>query len=351
MLQPDIALLDVNMPGGGGIRAAVEIRAVSPMTRVVALTAAADRQTVVEMLGAGCVGYLFKEDSVRTLVASLHEIAEGRSALSGGAASHIISELADQRERQAQEARKQQERIDRMRSVMADGAVWMLFQPIVDLQTGIPTGAEALARFAAAPYRGPQAWFAEATALGLTHELEIHAIRQALAAARVLPKRLTVAVNLSPSTLFTPELTHLIASFDPARLVLELTEHARVDDYDALHAALRPLRMAGTRLAVDDAGAGYASLSHILRLEPDIIKLDIAMTRGIDEDSKKRALAAAMITFAGELGATIVAEGIETTGELRTLRRLGVPLGQGLRLARPQEPPLPERVSVPFAQP
>ena len=124
------------------------------------------------------------------------------------------------------------------------------------------------------------------------------------------------------------------------RIALELTEHARVDDYEGLSRVLTPLRDQGMQLAVDDAGAGFASLRHILQLQPDIIKLDMTLTRHVDADGARRALAAALITFAGEIGASIVAEGIESEREIDALVGLGVQYGQGYHLARPG--PLPD---------
>jgi EAL domain-containing protein (putative c-di-GMP-specific phosphodiesterase class I) len=122
--------------------------------------------------------------------------------------------------------------------------------------------------------------------------------------------------------------------------VLELTEHASVGNYGRLADALDPLRVRGVRVAVDDAGAGFASFRHILNLNPDIIKLDMALTRGIQADPVRRALASALVTFARELHAVIVAEGIETEAELKALRSLGVGYGQGFFLARPGSLPL-----------
>ena len=138
--------------------------------------------------------------------------------------------------------------------------------------------------------------------------------------------------------------------------MVEVTEHAPVADYDALADALRGVRKRGVRLAVDDAGSGFASLRHILRLSPDIIKLDRALTSDIDRDEAREALAAALIVFADRIGSTVVAEGIEREPELLTLRSLGVPYGQGYYLARPEPLPvapseIPRILSVPGLQP
>ena len=126
-------------------------------------------------------------------------------------------------------------------------------------------------------------------------------------------------------------------------MVLEVTEHAPVEDYDQLNRTLRTLRARGIRLAIDDAGAGFASFRHIVRLAPDFIKLDMTLTRDIDADPARRALATAMVSFALEIGATMIAEGIETEQEFRTLRSLGIGLGQGYFLGVPG--------SLPFSTP
>jgi EAL domain-containing protein (putative c-di-GMP-specific phosphodiesterase class I) len=130
-------------------------------------------------------------------------------------------------------------------------------------------------------------------------------------------------------------LSEMIAAAPTRRMVLEVTEHVEVADYDTLVDGLDILRTSGCRIAVDDAGAGYSSLRHILRLRPDYIKLDMTLTRGIDTDSDRRALASSLLTFAREVSATVIAEGIETPAELDTLRSLGATLGQGYFLARP----------------
>jgi len=130
-------------------------------------------------------------------------------------------------------------------------------------------------------------------------------------------------------------LVELMSELPGHRLVLEITEHATVEDYDALRAALRPLRGRGVSVAIDDAGAGYSSLRHILALEPDLIKLDMSLTRNICLDPARKALAAALISFARETGSRIIAEGVETAAELATLQSLGVEKAQGYFLGRP----------------
>ena len=119
------------------------------------------------------------------------------------------------------------------------------------------------------------------------------------------------------------------------RMVYAIIKH-KVKDYAELCRALRPLRERGVRLAVDDAGAGFASLNHILALNPDIIKLDVSLTGGIDHDSARQALASSLMAFAARIGATVVAEGIETLRELEALQILGIRYGQGFLLGAPR---------------
>jgi len=150
-----------------------------------------------------------------------------------------------------------------------------------------------------------------------------------------------MSINASPATAASTGLAELLESRPLHRLVLEVTEHDAVTDYEVLIASLKDMRARGLRLAVDDMGSGYANLRHILELHPDVIKLDVALTRGIDLDTPRRALAASFTTFARQIGAKIVAEGMETRSEYETLRELGVHLGQGYYLARPGGLPLP----------
>ena len=131
------------------------------------------------------------------------------------------------------------------------------------------------------------------------------------------------------------EFKALISRFPLKRIVLEVTEHTSVPDYEKLTAVLQPLWQQGVRIAVDDAGAGYSSLRHILDLQPDLIKLDIGLTRSIDLDPARRALASALIGFARETGSQIIAECVETASELDALRKLGVERAQGYYLGRP----------------
>ncbi len=237
--------------------------------------------------------------------------------------------------REVDAKRGTEEKLVRIRDVIEREQISIVYQPIWNIAAHKPVGLECLSRFSATPQRSPDKWFNEAAEAGLGVELEMAAIRMALGAFASAPADIYLAVNASPATILGSEFFDIFSSVPLDRLVLEVTEHAHVANYDLLLNVLEPLRQRGVRLAVDDAGAGYSSLQHILHLRPDIIKLDMGLTRHIDLDPARRALAAALIKFAEETNSKIIAEGVETASELKTLAKLGVEMAQGYYLARP----------------
>ena len=337
--KPAVAVLDVHIPGGGAI-AARGIKRCSPKTRVLALSAGDDRETVLEMLEAGADGYLMKGSSSETILTSIERAAHGQGSLSAEVTGGVIEELAGLLHARRRSDDRSRRREERVRHAIDDDVVHAVYQPICTL-AGSTVGAEARARFRGPPARGPVRWFAEADEVGLLRELELAAVRAALVGLPDLPEHVFLAVNASPSTLCTAAFLRLIAASDGPRLVVEITEHARIDDYDALRETLDALRDFGVRIAIDDAGAGFASLRHILRLEPEFIKLDRTLIDGIEADRSRQALAAGLISFAEKIDATIVAEGIERLAEVEKLSELGVRYGQGYFFARPGPLPLP----------
>ncbi len=226
---------------------------------------------------------------------------------------------------------------DTIKGILEQRDFDIVYQPIMDAAARRPKGFEALCRFRTQPYRAPNLWFDDAATVGLQTDLEICVIQKALEALNVLPTSIYVSVNASPATVISGRLGDIVAQWPAERIVLEITEHAMVADYDELLAELDVLRFRGVRLAIDDAGAGYSGLQHIVRLRPEIIKLDISLTSQIDEDIVRRSLASALVRFAIETDADIIAEGIETENELCTLYDLGVPLAQGYFLGRPED--------------
>ncbi len=261
--------------------------------------------------------------------------------------AHPLNPPRSQRKDERDHSDKLQEQSERIRLTIANRSLETHFQPIVDLRSGEAIGTEALSRFAQEPARPPDAWFAEAAEIGLGVELELTALEMALGQLHRLPSELYLSLNASVETMLSPDFRAVLTSSPSERIVLELTEHTPVTDYLALTETIDELRSHGVRLAVDDAGSGFSSFSHVLNLKPDIIKLDIALTRGIDKDPARQSLGRALLTFGLEAyRTTIVAEGIETKAELETLRSLGCPGGQGYLLGRPSR--LAPPVRAPF---
>jgi EAL domain-containing protein (putative c-di-GMP-specific phosphodiesterase class I)/CheY-like chemotaxis protein len=347
--QPDVAILDVRMPGGGGPRAAREILRRSPDSRVIALSAHEEIDSVLEMLRAGALGYVVKGDSTDAIVKAIHRSLDHQGTFSSQVTGDMAHALAEQLHMvsQGSEQRRQEleDRISRVLDGYGDGdgdgddELYMAYQPILDLKDNEVVGLEALARFTSPPDRSTDTWLAEADAVGRLLEMELACLRTAIRDLERLPEEAYLSLNVSPATAIAPELHEVLGGVPAERLVLEMTEHARVDDYPTLKAALGAFRERGVRLAIDDAGAGFASLRHIVLLHPDFIKLDITLTRDVHVDETRRALVAALVAFGSQIGAKVVAEGVEFAEQLATLRQEGVQFGQGFYLARPQ--PLP----------
>lgn len=223
----------------------------------------------------------------------------------------------------------------RIAAVMTGGGVDIVYQPIWRAENREIVGYESLSRFPS-DLRTPDTWFAEAGEVGLGVELELFAIEKALQALNTVAEPLYIAVNASPLVAIDRRLEPLLSKWPLDRIVIEITEHAQIDNYPEVSAALAPLRLRGLHVAVDDAGSGYSGLQQILELKPDYIKLDRMLIQGIGSDPGKTALAAALKMFACEIGSKIVAEGVETERELAMLRGLGVHNIQGYLLGRPQ---------------
>lgn len=224
--------------------------------------------------------------------------------------------------------------IEQMSNLIEQDNITIVYQPIYSLTDNQVVGVEALARFPDHERRGPAEWFAQASEFGLGPALELAAFRAALHNLRQLPEDVYLAINVSPELVTGGRLPELLEGIPAGRVVLEVTEHAIIHDVALFQRALAPMR-SKVRIAVDDAGAGYSGLRHILDVAPDIIKLDMSLTRNIDKDAARHALAAAMVSFSRKIGSTIVAEGVETRAELDTLKQLGAHCAQGYYLQCP----------------
>lgn len=215
------------------------------------------------------------------------------------------------------------------------------FQPILSLVSGTVVGYEGLSRFATEPVRSPDRWFAEATQVGLGPELQALAIERILAAATeaALPDQAFLSLNVSPRYLAHPAVAAALARADPSVLVVEITEEETVDDYVALRRAMAPYLDRGVRFAIDDAGAGFASMRHVIELGPAYVKLDADLVRGMSSRQTLQAFLRALNGFTIEIGAALIAEGVEKAGDLAVLAQTGFPLlAQGYAIARPGAP-------------
>lgn len=344
-LSPDLVVLDLHMPVIDGITLLDElIRRLDDddFIPVLVVTADVTEQAKQTTLAHGAHDFLTKPVNYTELVLRVRNLLRTRTqhvALSRQ--RQMLASRVDQLEHGEHQQAEQRRRLTkRIEAIIDSRSIEIVFQPIVDLTTAAIIGAEALARFTATPIRPPDEWLADAAQVGLRTHLELAAITEAVERAASLPEQAFVAVNASPSALRSPRLLQELQSFDPARVIVEVTEHERADDPEALRDAANRLRQIGARVAVDDAGAGIASLERILWLEPDVIKLERQLISDVDRSPVKRSLVNALVHFCSETGTTLVAEGIETLDELRTLRSLGVRAGQGFFIGRPAPLPL-----------
>jgi EAL domain-containing protein (putative c-di-GMP-specific phosphodiesterase class I) len=222
-----------------------------------------------------------------------------------------------------------------LKTVLSGDPISIVYQPVFDLKQAQVIGFESLARFTTTPVRAPNAWFADAARVGLDIALELKVLEKALSCFTRLPPGIYVAFNVSPNIVINGQLELAFRHAPIDRIVLEVNEHVSIREYDEIAKAMAPLRERGLRVSVDDTGAGLTSFRHIVSLKPDIVKLPMSLTRNIDSDGARRALASALMQFSNESAAAIIAEGVETAAELKALRAIGVTRAQGYFLGRP----------------
>ncbi len=346
--RPDLILLDLHMPPPDGFTLLEQFRTLTSADEIVpilVLTADVTDDTRELALDLGAHDFLTKPFRYSELLLRSRNLLNMRLV-------HTRVQAHDADVTRQLESRTRVEvadgaRLDaisrRVDEILAGEGLTILFQPVVDLREGTIVGAEALSRFRGDPPNPPNPpdhWFLEAGEVGRTVELELYAIAMATCQFDKFPADTFLSINASAETLLSPDLDDVLADVPGWRLVVELTEHQPIRDYDMVGRAVEALRDRGIRLAVDDTGAGYASLHHILRLGPDIIKLDRALITGIDTDPVRRSMVTSLVHFGAETGTQLIGEGIETEQELQVLRALGLGHGQGFLLARPAPLPL-----------
>jgi EAL domain-containing protein (putative c-di-GMP-specific phosphodiesterase class I) len=214
-----------------------------------------------------------------------------------------------------------------VRACREEGRMRAVFQPIVDLRTGAMCGFEALARF---PMYRPDEWFRAAADSGMSGWFESTILRTALQSLPDLPEGCFMSVNMSPEAIQSPEARSAFADFPSLeRVVIEITGAVDASEAGAVAAALQPARSSGARVSVDESGRGGTCLMSLTELEPDFVKLERSLISGIDDAPALQKAVRAALALAGHLGAEVVAQGIETEGEIETIVGLGVPYGQG----------------------
>jgi len=341
-LEPDAALLDLRMPGGG-LEAARLIGSLSARTKIVIFSSFADESDLMPLLQAGIDGYVIKGSPPERLLDAVDAALAGEQYLAPRVNRFAMAQLSNRLLAEEQVAMRGMRLRQKIGAVISSSAFSVVFQPIIEMHRDTAVAAEALARFGERG-RSTAQWLGDADVAGLRVPLELALARAALSELSNLDPKLAMAVNVSPATIVSGRLHEVLTGVPVERVVLELTEHARVDDYAAVRKGLDRWRARGLRLAVDDAGGGYSSFSHVLELSPELIKLDASLVRDVHSSPHRKALVRAVIGFADEMGVRVVAEGIETEAELVELRRLGVHLAQGFHLGRPR--PISEQAEL-----
>jgi EAL domain-containing protein (putative c-di-GMP-specific phosphodiesterase class I) len=289
----------------------------------------------VPLLRAGIDGYVVKGSPPERLVEAINAALAGDGYLAPRVNRFAMAQLSNRLLAEEQVAMRSMRLRQKINGTIAQSSFKVVFQPIIDCHRDTAVAAEALTRF---PERGrttPQ-WLADAESVGLLVPLELALAATALLELPNLDPSVAMAVNVSPTTVVSGRLHEVLTGVPVDRVILEITEHAPVDDYKSVRTALSRWRDKGMRIAVDDAGGGYSSFAHILELSPELIKLDTSLIRDLHTSPHRQALVRAVISFAEEMHVQVVAEGVEAEAELIELRRLGAHFAQGFHLGRPR---------------
>lgn len=320
----DVVITDVELPGIEGTELISTVRLIDPDIPVVVITGHPTFDTAARAVELRAFRYLLKP------------IDPGRLAETVRAALVELDAARRQRKLAAQLDRPKAELIEAPFE-LALGGLWVALQPIVALDSRSTYAWEALMRTTATGLARPDEILAAATALGRMPELARAMRRLTATVARDLRRNTSLFVNLHPVDLLDPLLyedAEPLAEYAD-RYVLELTERADLDTIPDLDDRLARLRKRGYRIAIDDLGAGYAGLTALARVKPDVVKLDMSLVRNVDSNPTQRAVVRSLTDLCANLDLKLVAEGIETPGERDTLKVMGINLMQGYHFGRP----------------
>jgi EAL domain-containing protein (putative c-di-GMP-specific phosphodiesterase class I)/FixJ family two-component response regulator len=327
----DVVVSDIMMPGWSGIDLLREVRRHDLDLPVILMTGAPDLSTAVAAVELGAFSYLTKPVDASTFLATVERaIALGRVATAkrealaiNGADDKLLGDRASLE----------------YRFENALDQLWMAFQPIVSVGEQRAVAYEALLRTREPTLANPMAFLSAAERLGAVHALGRKIRHSVVLAAEKAPCDVDLFVNLHPLDLLDPQLIEPASPLSAMapRIVLELTERASLDEVPEVANRVAALRALGFRIAVDDLGAGYAGLSSLTSLEPDVVKLDMSLVRGCDSDHRRQRVLASLLRLCRELDMTVVTEGIETAAERDVIAGFGGDLLQGYFYARPSQ--------------
>jgi DNA-binding NarL/FixJ family response regulator len=327
--HPDVMLVDVRMPGGGGVRAVREITRRCPPTRVVALSAHEDSNTVIRMISAGARAYVRKAESTEKILRTIHRAVD--EPWSPPAAPHLTLITPP--------LSASEERAPRLARAILDGEITAEFDPIVDLTTGRTIGFDLQPRVATLPDRSYDSWLADAEALDLLLDFELAAFRVATRGLKEIPPELFVEFEVSPATVRTARFRRAISRSIADRIVLGFSPLVLADDLTPAEAslgeALVTLRERGVRVSARDIGPGLQSLRQLLSLSPEFARLDHTLTRSVHDNFSTHAIVASATACAAGVGARVIAADVASEDQLEELRALGVEMIQGPIVSEP----------------
>lgn len=322
----DVIISDVSMDGMSGVELMSFVHEVDPAIPVVLFTGMPSVETAVSALEGGAFKFLMKPVDPDELLRWVQRALQRRR--SRGSRDRVRAVTSS-----APGSIALHDKFDE-----ALEKVWIAFQPIVDLEQSRVFAYEALVRSTSTQLARPDQLLQAAEQLGRLHELG-RTIRSRVAQSiEAAPADANIFVNLHAADLVDPDLYREdspLAEF-AARVVFEVTERVSLNRLGDVGRKLEDLRRLGYRVAVDDLGAGYAALSSMTQLRPEVVKLDMSVVRGIDQDDMKQRLVAAMVALCGSLNILLVAEGVETEAEQAALTTIGARYLQGYLYARPQ---------------
>ena len=328
--RPDVVLLDVRMPGGGGLRATREITKRCAPTKVVALSAHEDSDTVIGMISAGASAYVPKGDSTDKILRTIHRTIDANYVMVEEQAQlTLVSPMLPRRTQQSTAVAK----------AILEGTITAEFEPIADVAKGRIVGLDARPRVATLPHRSYDTWLADAEAADLLLDMEMAAFRASLTALPIVPDDLFLEFEVTQSTATEARFRRAIRRPIAPRIVLGFSPLSSTDA-PALEAAdpsgiLATLRGRGVRIASRGAGPGVASLRHLSVLSPELARLDETLVRTLGQSFSSHSIVAAVAACASDVGARLIAPAVTSYEQLDELRNLGVELVQGPLVGEP----------------